>query len=508
MLSAAQMQRFDKKTIEYYGIPSCVLMERASMCAFHEIERRFPDKKTKILVLCGKGNNGGDGLVLARLCILKGYICDYVLVADENAVFSKENERQQQILEKYGCTPKVNYDLCEYDIVVDALFGIGISRELKEPYLSVVEKINQSEAYVISLDIPTGVNTDTGEIHGAAVNADLTITFGYRKKGQVLYPGCLKCGELMATDVGIYIDETILVEEHAVTCREFQLPRRKEAGNKGTFGKLLVVVGSENIAGAAILACEAAFALGCGMIKIITHANNRDALLTRLPECMLETYTDNTTETELQNMFQTSAAWADTLVIGPGIGTGETADTLVKQALFETELPLVMDADALNVCAAKNYDLKEASDKHNGHIILTPHMGEFARLLGCTVKDLAANKEEYVRTFAKNNNLTVVCKDARTFVCTKVQNGMFINLTGNDGMATAGSGDVLAGIAATFFLQEKDDFKAACNAVTLHGCSGDLAAKKLGKRSMKASDICICLKEIVRSIDEEDAEDK
>lgn len=503
LLTASQMQRFDQNTITNIGIPSAVLMERAALAVTQEITERFP-KTSKILVISGKGNNGGDGLAIARLLLLLGYNVDTYLAWDATKPGTEENTRQLEILKKYRGKFIDAPVYASYDLLVDALFGIGLSGPLRESYEKTVCSINQSGAYVVAVDIPSGINTDTGEVLGCAVKADLTVTFGAYKKGHFLYPGSQYCGEIIKKDVGIYTDDSILGEPHCFTILGSEvniLPERSFSGNKGTFGKLLIIAGSKEIAGAAVLAAKAAFAMGVGMVRVLIHKEQKDVLLYHLPECMVDVYEDDTSEETLRQMVEQAISWSNGILIGPGLGTGKIAKFMLQNCLEGMAKPLVLDADALNIIGADKERYFPLIKQYEKPIVMTPHMGEFTRLLGVPMEQAKEQKETLCREFAKEMSCTIVCKDARSYVASGDAKAMYINVCGNDGMATAGSGDVLSGITAVLCMQEKDSFNASVHAVYLHGKAGDLCADNMGKRATKASDLADALQCVVQRMD-------
>lgn len=500
LVTASEMKRCDTNTIEQIGIPSLVLMERAALVTVEELRRIYGENKAKVLVVAGCGNNGGDGFAIGRLLMLQGYCVEFVLIGDR-ARCSRETAAQIEILSKYGMSVKDAIDCAEYDIVIDALFGIGLSREVTGLYAETIEKINRMESFVCSVDIPSGVCADDGSILGCAVWADMTVTYGFYKLGQMLYGGAACCGKIICREMGINEKSFLGDVPGWYTLRgetgKTLLPDRNADGNKGTFGKVLVIAGSSQVCGAAVLAAESAFRMGAGMVKTVTAVENRTILLQTVPESMILTYREPENETENdaeRKLFETALSeafdWADVILIGPGIGTGKQAEMLLGKCLTESKLPMVIDADGLNLIAEKPY-LKELTEKAGTRrtIILTPHLGEFARLYGCTVRQVKDHMLQYPMELAGRMQAVVVCKDARTVVTAPGAKEHYLNTTGNDGMATAGSGDVLAGMIAGLLAQNMNGMEAAVCGVYLHGAAGDLAAQKKTRRSMMATDI-------------------
>ena len=322
LVTAAEMKQYDSNTIETLGIPGMVLMERAALESFRAIEARFgslaPSEK-RVFILAGMGNNGGDGLALARLLCDAGYRV-WVKCVGEAAKASGQWKQQRSILTHYPvsfCENDQASDI-EYTILVDALFGVGLSRTVEGEYAREIEAFNAKNGFKVALDIPSGIHSDTGMVLGCAVRADLTVTFGFVKRGLVLYPGVTYAGDIQKAEIGIseksfmgQMPDMFYYNEDV----EELLPKRDPSGNKGTFGKVLLVAGSMKMAGAAVLAAKAAYRIGAGMVKVISAPENREIIQVAVPEALYGTYED----------LAAGLAWADVIVIGPGIGTGEEA---------------------------------------------------------------------------------------------------------------------------------------------------------------------------------------
>ncbi|MDE7284397.1 MAG: NAD(P)H-hydrate dehydratase [Lachnospiraceae bacterium] len=495
LVTQSEMKQYDKNTIECFNYPSIVLMERAALVTVEHLIKEIGDAKYRVLVVSGCGNNGGDGIAVGRLLMLQGCMVDFTLLGNrENC--SKETALQLQILEGYGYELYDRIPESEYDIVIDAVFGIGLSRDIEGIYKEAVLKINEMDSYVCSIDIPSGIHAGTGRILGCAVRANLTVTYGFIKLGEVLYPGTGCCGKIICGHMGI--DEHSLMGSKPYwytydSIDDIRLPIRRPDGNKGTFGKALVIAGSDSMCGAAVMAGRSVFRMGAGMVKIVTSLKNRDVMLEALPEAMLTVYGDNS---DFEEEFKKALSWADCILIGPGIGTGGEAVWMLDMCLNESSLPMVIDADGLNILAGRK--IKPV----NREIILTPHLGEFARLYGCSIKEVSDNLTVYPKNLSDKLNCIIVCKDARTVVeCPGADCG-FINTSGNAGMATAGSGDVLAGIITGLLAQGMEAKEAAVMGVCLHGFAGDMASVCCGERSMTATDIIDNLRELIKKIDE------
>lgn len=517
LVTQAEMQQYDRNTIECLHMPALVLMERAALSTVEQIRREKGNAPCRVLVVAGGGNNGGDGLAIGRLLMLQGCQVDFVLLAPYGKC-SKETALQLDILSRYGHEPYDRIPESEYDIVIDAIFGVGLSREIEGIYRDAVCMINEMRCYVCAVDIPSGVHADSGQILGCAVQADLTVTYGFYKLGQFLYPGAGCCGKIICGQIGI--------DEHSFLGRkprfytytvaeDVRLPVRRPDGNKGTFGKVLVIAGSSTICGAAMLAGKSVFRMGAGMVRIVTAGQNREILQQSLPEAMLTVYDTalwpvNGPDDAFAEAFQKAHDWADCILLGPGIGTGKEAEWLLAYCLQESGLPMVIDADGLNLladkgpaedsCLRKTF-LRMRDEQPERKIILTPHLGEFARLYGCGIPEVSRNLISYPAELADELRSIVVCKDARTVVACPGREQIYLNTSGNAGMAAAGAGDVLAGMIAGLLAQGMEAEDAAVSGVFLHGMAGDMAAHVHGGRSMTASDIIEQFPQVFRAVE-------
>ena len=491
-LTGQQMKKADIHTIDSIGIPSMVLMERAALGVVQMVEREVP-QMTTVLVVCGSGNNGGDGYAIARLLHLKGYQVTLCFVGNEDKR-SKENLMQKKIAEYYHIPVKQEIEEQEYSVIVDAVFGTGLSRKIEGTYAETIELLNTMKGYKVAVDIPSGMSDDTGMPLGIAFRADLTVALGFLKRGHVMISGNPYVGKLVTADIGIYEDafETKETYTYCYDMEDFKenFPKRPEQSHKGSFGKVLLIAGSQGMAGAAILCARAAYMTGAGLVQIYTHEDNRAIIQESLPEAILTTYRSYDNE-KLQELL----VWADVVGIGCGLGMSETALQIVEHSIKHTEKPCVVDADALNLLAG-NMQLLEGIRET---FVLTPHMKEMARLLSCEVGVLVDNKVPYLSDFVKKYAVTCVLKDARTLVA-KDNEQLFLNLTGNCSMAKAGSGDVLCGIVCGILAQGASPYDGACLGVYLHGMAGDMAMESKGKYSVLAGDIVENIGEVLKQI--------
>lgn len=504
LVTSEEMKKYDAYTINEIGISDEVLMERAALFSVElvlEQGKKIGKKpeEIKTLVVCGVGNNGGDGLAAARLLLEQNCRADVYLVGDLKRE-TPLRKKQRLILEKYNVVPSPVFPKEEYDVIIDALFGIGLSREVAGEYREVIADMNRKKAWKLALDVPSGIDASTGRIWGEAVRADMTAAFAYAKRGLYLYPGTSYAGKVRVGNIGIgekcftqCPPEMFFLESSP----DFFLPKRNPAGNKGTFGKVLCIAGSAQMAGAAILCQRAAFRAGAGMVKAVTAKENREILLQNVPEAMLLAYESEECEKDEEKtgkwwqQFAQSLLWADCILAGPGMDKTKMAKEMLRFVLEHSGQPLVLDADALNLLA-EDCGLQELLQKNirerKRTVVMTPHAGELARLLSANITEVKEDFVKAARSAAQKFNCIMVCKDARTIVCKK-DGIMYLNVTGNSGMATAGSGDVLAGVTAALYAAGGGGMEKAVLSVYLHGRAGDCAAEKLGEAAVMASDI-------------------
>lgn len=504
LVTGEEMQCYDANTISHFKVPAFILMEQAAMAAAEEIINLFPSRNKKILILSGKGNNGGDAMAVARLLHQKGYPVTVFIVSNRAYTrddFSESAGIQYDILQSMNLSVVPNLPTDSYDIIVDGIFGVGLNREISGKTASVIEQVNSYGGQKIALDIPSGIHAGKGTVCGIAFKADYTITFAFLKRGLFLYPGAEYAGKVIKKEIGITEDSFLgrLPQMYALTGEiKDYLPARVPWGHKGTFGKILLVAGSETVGGAAILAGKAAMMSGCGMLRICTHKEQKNEILTTLPEAMTDTYS---TKEEAVTCVKKGLEWADVIAMGPGMGTGEMAEVLLKTVIQTAPKPLVFDADALNLLSNPDiYNLVKERQKNPAYrrsLILTPHPMELSRICGCTVAELSEHGLETAARLAVDLQCVVVKKDARTMICDE-NSPYIINLRGNSGMATAGSGDVLTGIIAAMLALKLSHQKAAALGVYIHALAGDAAAKQKNEYSMLAGDICNALVEVLK----------
>lgn len=497
-----QMKAVDICSIQDVGIPSLVLMERAALSVSEWIEEHFGKQEGRILSVCAMGNNGADGMAAARILALKGYETAVLLAGDPRKA-TDEWKIQYGILEKLGipCTfisDCNREEIHEYiikektSILVDALFGIGLTRVVSGFYAELIETMNESGIPIVAVDIPSGINSDNGKADGTAVKACATITFGYKKPGQIFYPGAEYCGCLKVCEIGFAPEalEKAGFEAYGYTRRDLgpALRPRPADSHKGTFGRILVIAGSKNMAGAAVFSARAAYRMGCGLVKIHTVEENRICVHQMVPEAVLTTYDPEKYDMDL---LRRDCEWADVIVFGPGVGREKYVDRILDYLLSAARCPLVLDADALRALGEHRDWLERLTE----NMILTPHMGEMSALTG---KEIVSMKEDPAGTaceFANRYGCICVLKGARTVVARKGR-PYYLNTSGCSAMATAGSGDVLTGILAGFLAEGHDCMEAATLGVYMHGITGEIASEKYGNRAVMATELIEAISDI------------
>lgn len=542
VLSAEEMREVDRLTTEKYGIPSIILMENAAHAAADAIKEKLGGSVAgkSFLILCGKGNNGGDGAALARILwtqgakvqvFLFGKVEDTKGDARINFEFCKKNYEENKRMEKPSfwffeyfdenwamaawSTIRIKVSIPK-DIIVDALFGTGLLKSLKDQFAELAKRISDSKKttdvpYFISLDIPSGLNADFGERIGENIQADLTVTFTAPKLANVLPPASNFNGELVVANIGSpqeLIDaapsQTFLAERE--DARDWlEKTRFSSASYKNKRGHALLVAGSNNYAGAGVLAGNAAIVSGVGLVTIATPESSQNAIASRvLPEVMTrrlpETAAGAAAEEAFDEINEFIGKSIDAVAVGSGLSSSEeSTKNLVKRLVEERQTPVVLDADGLNALAP--FELKGSLELP---LILTPHEGEFLKLLGTKDREVLKDRVVVAREFARKHHVILVLKGERTLVAAP-DGRVCINPTGNSGLGKAGNGDTLAGIIVGFAAQaaqfEIEMFETTVAAVYLAGLAGDIAAEKYGKRSMLASDVRECLGEAFESFE-------
>lgn len=485
LYTSEQAKLIDKTTIEKYKIPGMILMENAGMSLADEIEKRYCGK---IIAVCGKGNNGGDASVAIRHLFTRGFECALLLLCDENDL-SGDAKTAFEMAKNIGVPICFKADFSNYDVIIDGIFGIGLSGEPKGVYKEYIDYVNQSGAKVVSVDVPSGGDAGTGNVFGTCIRADLTVTFGMAKTGHFCYPLRDYVGELVIKPISF---APIDMECDAQTIEEIEIPEVPEFSHKGTQGKLFVLSGSVGMTGAATLNCMSAMHSGCGVVTLGIPKSLNHIMEEKLTEVMtlpLEE-TDGVLSAKALPKITETAEKYNAVLCGSGLSVTEDTKEIVKNLILNYKKTLVLDADALNSLSG----VAEILKKRAGETIITPHIGEMARLTGLTAEEVSRDTVSYARDFAKEYKVTVVLKSAHTVIASP-DGKVYINTFGNGGMATAGSGDVLAGAVASYAVQGFDMLKSAIYGVYVHAKAGDKVMKKFGKRFITASDIIANLRD-------------
>lgn len=523
VLNSSQMAACDAYTIETLKVPSRTLMERAARGVVDYMEAHpevFPLDGKQIAVLCGSGNNGGDGFAVAQLLVnhpgTRVLVC-YVGArlpdgSPDTSRMSIECKRQYELsrdlLIPVFAPTHMTSVLSGTHVIVDAILGIGLDRPIEGELRDLVRLINESGLPVLSVDIPTGVSADMGEILGCAIKATATVTMQAIKIGLLSYPAAELCGNISVCDIGVKLlhdpEEAYFLADEKLLADV--MPPRSRRTHKGTYGKLALVCGSEKMCGAAILAAKGALRSGVGLVHVFTPSCNKTAINVAIPEAIVTAY-DPTVPPDAAMLREICAC--DGVVIGCGLGTGTVALELFTALLdalpIRPDFPVILDADALNMLGLYP-DLQNARFFRNGRhqVVMTPHPAEFSRVMNVSVEDALTETFVYAHSRAHSRGMTVVFKDAHTIVG-DFRGDAYICPFGNAGMATGGSGDVLAGIIGSLAVQNRhrlgDTFNlghVAAAGVALHALSGDVAAKIHGEYAMTPSDIIDAMGEVTR----------
>jgi ADP-dependent NAD(P)H-hydrate dehydratase / NAD(P)H-hydrate epimerase len=500
VLNSAQMREADRRTIDEIGIPSLVLMENAGRQAVAAMEAMYSDLlERQVAVLCGRGNNGGDGFVIARTLIQRGADVAVFLIG-RVAEVRGDARVNLEILGRLGLTVVEVADsqawelhvseVTDCTLIVDAIFGTGLNAPVSGFIESVIADVNASGIPVVAIDLPSGLSADSPDPIGPSIDAGLTITIAAPKLPLVLPPGELRAGDIVIADIGIPAGVLDNVDGPRVelltrgTMRELVTPRSADS-HKGDYGRVLLVSGSVGKTGAAHLAALGALRSGAGLVTVATPTSCQPVLAAMAPEYMTEALLDGPEGLDIDEAERVVDMARDVIAIGPGLGQAQATREFVRQVVDRATMPLVVDADGLNAFAG---DPDRLTGREGRDIIITPHPGEMARLVGMSTDEVQANRLRVARDFAVSNHLFVVLKGHRTLIATP-DGKVFINPTGNPGMATGGTGDVLTGMIAAWLAQLLDP-EAACKlAVYLHGLAGDLAEADDGEVAMTSGDL-------------------
>ena len=510
--TASQMRELDRRATEEFGIPSLLLMENAGLQAVLEMDRSFPRLNTsRVAIACGKGNNGGDGLVVARHLFDRGTAVEVFLLAKKSEV--KGDARTNLEIVKRLKIPihevTTSHDLQAIreavgnaDLIVDALLGTGTTGAAKGLLAEAIDLLNQSGRPIVALDIPSGLSSDEGGIPGPSVNATLTITFGLPKRGLILFPAASRAGRVAIVDIGLprqllsdaSLEVSLLEPKEAAGA----LPPREPDAHKGTYGHVLVLAGSPGKTGAAAMCALSALRIGAGLVTLGLPESLNDMMEAKLTEVMTEPLPETRERTvalAAWDKILTLMEGKRALAIGPGLSTHPETSELVRELVSTVRVPMVVDADGINALAPKLETLAKAA----APLILTPHPGELARLLGISRDEVAQNRMLIAQKVATSFRVHLVLKGGRTLVVDP-DGQVAINMTGNPGMATGGTGDVLTGLIAGLLAQGVNPGLAARAGVYLHGLAGDLAAEAVGQEAMLASDLMAQVPDAIRRL--------
>ncbi len=489
-LSAQQMKEIETRIIQEQGFPALILMEHAALAVYREVVRHITND-TIVWCVCGCGNNGADGLAVARLLHQDAYKVKIVVVGDPVKA-TEEFHIQKNMVEQLEIPI---FTMNEFypessECIIDGIFGIGLVREVTGEYKEVIDRINAVNCQeVIAIDLPSGLCATTGQVLGCAVKATRTVTFEYEKLGLYLGRGKSCTGEVITAKIGFprgnmvqwigeFGQDTEVMILEQTDCEN--IPRRDPLANKGTYGKLLIVAGSVGMCGAAYLSALAAYRTGAGLVKIYTARENCSVLQMQLPEAIVEGYDGDVSEEAIAEVYQ----WATTMVIGPGLGRGTLPKRLVEVALKRTTVPMVMDSDALNAIAE---DLS-LTNRCRDNIIITPHMKEMSRLTGDSIEEIKKSPIQYAREYSKQNKVTCLLKDA-TSVITDGLEQTYLNINGTSVLAKGGTGDVLTGIVAGLLCVGMIPVHAAAYGAYLHAEAGIKANEEHWDHGVIASDL-------------------
>ncbi len=501
ILTAAQMQAVDRRTIDEIGIPGIVLMENAGRGVAEEIIQRFSiTDSPRALIVAGKGNNGGDGYVIARHLLNNGWDVQTLVLAGRDAI---KDDAALNLTALINCGGQVVFVLDSetletsiaavgrFTVLVDAMFGTGLTKPAHGLYLKAIEWINQQLSPVVAVDIPSGIDASTGRVLGVSVHAALTVTFAFAKVGLVSYPGAGLVGELVTVDIGVpeqVVRQTsadcLLID--AVEARSL-LPIRSQDGHKGTFGHLLIVAGSMGKCGSAVMAAESGLRGGAGLVTLACPQSVQPAIASRLTEVMTVPMNDVNGEIDLQDLDRllTLTEGKQALAIGPGLGLGEETSGLIRRLVQDSALPMIVDADGLTALCGHTHILDQRADRQT---VLTPHPGEMARLTGLSISEIQADRFTVARGFAVQHQVVLVLKGARTLIASP-DGQVHFNSTGHAGLASGGMGDVLTGLIGGLLAQGLTALDAATLGVYLHGLAADRLLATFGDAGLLATDV-------------------
>jgi len=519
LVTSNEMMNLDNIAINKYSIPGIVLMENAGLQVVHKIKQLFNYflENKRIMIFCGKGNNGGDGMVIARHLINKGADVKVFLLSSPSEI-KGDAATNLKILQSMGVRiypiinekdlHRVNIAMIYSDLIVDAIYGTGFKGEAKGISTSLIKLINESKKIVLSVDLPSGLEADTGEVCGECIKATHTITFGLPKIGLYLEPGCRFSGQIEVVDISLpqklFNQNSLNRELITLDWVKSKLTKRESNTHKGNYGHVLVVGGSPGMTGAVYLAATGALKAGAGLVTAAIPRSLNSILEQKLTEVMTKPLPENDKgflgRDSLEPILEMIKS-VDTIVIGPGMSVSIEGETLLKELMPQIKIPIVLDADGLNLLSRIVASDKEFLKKIQAEIIFTPHPGEMARLCQINIQEIQKDRLTIGEKFAKEWGVILVLKGSKTLIASP-KGKTFLNITGNPGMSTGGTGDVLAGIIGALLGQGFNMDTAAAMGVFLHGYAADKAVKQTGEYSLTAMDIIDYLPIVLMEISE------
>ncbi len=503
LVTANEMRAFDSLSINSVGIPGVVLMENAGRSTFNAVQKHFSSRLegSKVSVIAGPGNNGGDGFVIARYLINQGAKVKTYLLAPKakskgdalinlNVLLAMHGDIEE--LQSLDSITQAGHKWRESELIIDAILGTGLQSDVRSPFREAISILNECTGFKVAVDIPSGLDSDTGQIKGCAVKSDLTVTYGFRKLGMALYPGRQLCGTIEVIDISI---PRSIVEANSPQARLVNNPglgayfrkRQDAVAHKGSFGHILVVGGSPGKTGAAVMAARSASRIGAGLVTVAVPKTLNEVLENKLTEEMTAPIAcdddGNWNEHSCGQIIDLTRD-KNCIVLGPGLSTSRFAQRIVETILVETSCPLVVDADGLN-CLAKNIGIPV---NNSDRLFLTPHPGEMSRLVGRPTVDVQGNRLETAKAFALEKKLWLVLKGAATIICSP-QGRVFVNGSGSPWMASGGQGDALSGMLGGLLAQGLEPENAVALAVFMHGAIADAIIREQGLRPVLAMDL-------------------
>ncbi len=511
IVTAEEMRNIDMQTMQEVGIPGVVLMENAGLGVVRAIEEGWGDAPLRrvsvspcllpaVSIFVGKGNNGGDGLVIARHLVNRGYCVKTYMMAEPdkftgdaliNLKIAQNMKLPMEFILSEDQLEAHKEQIAASDLLVDAIFGTGLKGAVRRVAGSVIDFLNSTGLPIVAVDLPSGLKANTGKIEGTCVRAAMTVTMALPKRGLLLYPGVGFVGDLQVVDIGVpdnvVVSQSVPVNLIQASEAAKLLPKRPRNAHKGTFGKVFALAGSVGFTGAAAMASEAALRAGAGLVTLGIPKSLNAIMEAKLTEVMTLPLPETESQTLAGDAFDgimEALCSADVIALGPGLSRKSETVSLVQRLCREIRIPKVVDADGLNALSEDRNILR----KLGSQTVLTPHPGEMARLMDCSISDVESNRIETARHFARKHSVVLVLKGAPT-VTADAQGNVYVNTTGNSGMASGGTGDVLTGAIAGFIAQGMSVVDAAVLGVYVHGLAGDLAAMDQGEAGMLAGDV-------------------